>query len=245
MLTSLLQYGDGLVHRLRNWSKALFGKGTLLGIVTVGLFGAVIVGIVWAEEQAQEDPVAPIIKEVDKRCRDERIPMVGPERAVRLAELVRQQKPKLVVECGTAIGYSALWIGRELKKLGQGRLITIEIDEERVADAREYIKRAGLDDVVEVRHGDARELVKQITEPVDFLFLDCGYENYYPCLMGIKDRLRPGAIVVADNVGIGERGMRDYLKYVRQHFKSTTEWFDVDLPWAKRDAMEVSIVPEK
>lgn len=196
-------------------------------------------------QQEEEDIVEKIIREVDKRCRQEGIPMVGPEKAARLAELVRQHKPKLVVECGTAVGYSALWIGRELKKLGQGRLITIEIDEERVADARDYIRRAGLADVVEVRHGDARELVKAIDEPVDFLFLDCGYGNYYPCLMGIKDRLRPGAIVVADNVGIGERGMRDYLEYVRQHFKSTTEWFDVDLPWTKRDAMEVSIVPEK
>jgi predicted O-methyltransferase YrrM len=192
---------------------------------------------------SSEDPIEVIIREVEKRCREESIPMIGREKAVRLAELVRQQKPRLIVECGTAIGYSALWMARELKNLGQGKLITIEIDEERAQAAAEYIRRAGLEKIVEVRIGDARELVKQITEPVDFLFLDCGYGNYYPCLMGIRDRLRPGAMVVADNVAIGERAMRDYLEYVRTHFKSSTEWFDIDLPWVKRDAIEVSIVP--
>ncbi len=202
-------------------------------------------GLSLACAEEKEDPIERVINEVEKRCREERIPMIGREKALRLAELVRQQKPKLIVEAGTAIGYSALWMGRELKKLGEGRLITIEIDPERVQAARDYIRQAGLEGIVEVWLGDARELVKEIRQPVDFLFLDCGYSNYYPCLMGIKDQLRPGAMVVADNVGIGEKGMRDYLQYVRQHYKSTTEWFDIDLPWVKRDAMEISIVPEK
>ena len=231
------------------------GRASFRGVLLVGglmvLWG--IMGSNWNIQAGQtegapqatagEDPVEAVIREVEKRCVDERIPMIGREKAIRLAELVRQHKPKLIVECGTAIGYSALWMARELSRLGEGKLITIEIDPERANDAAEYIRRAGLEKFVEVRIGDARELVKEIKDPVDFLFIDCGYQNYYPCLMGIRDRLKPGAVVVADNVAIGERGMRDYLQYVRQHFKSTTEWFDIDLPWVKRDAMEVSIVP--
>lgn len=231
------------------------GRASFRGVLLVGglmvLWG--IMGSNWniragqtegaPQATAGEDPVEAVIREVEKRCVEERIPMIGREKAIRLAELVRQHKPKLIVECGTAIGYSALWMARELSRLGEGKLITIEIDPERANDAAEYIRRAGLEKFVEVRIGDARELVKEIKEPVDFLFIDCGYQNYYPCLMGIRDRLKPGAVVVADNVAIGERGMRDYLQYVRQHFKSTTEWFDIDLPWVKRDAMEVSIVP--
>jgi len=84
-----------------------------------------------------------------------------------------------------------------------------------------------------------------VKEPVDFLFIDCGARNYWPCLEGIKDRLTPGAVVVADNAGISAAGMRDYLQFVRKHFTSRTEWFDTELPWADRDAMEVSIVPEQ
>ena len=59
------------------------------------------------------------------------------------AALVRQRRPKRVVECGTAIGYSGLWIARELKALGEGKLITIEIDPNRVHEAEENFRRAG------------------------------------------------------------------------------------------------------
>ena len=93
--------------------------------------------------------------------------------------------------------------------------------------------------------GDARKLVREITGPVDFLFIDCDYSNYRPCLAGIEDRLTNGAVVVADNVGIGAAGMRDYLNHVRSKYGSKTEWFDIDLPWGKRDAMEVTIVKKK
>ncbi len=193
----------------------------------------------------QPDRIQEVIDKVERICLDEAVPMVGRVKAVRLAELVREHKPRLIVECGTAIGYSTLWMAQELKQLGCGKIISIEILPERVERAREFLRQAGLEEFAEVRLGDARELVKQIEGPVDFLFLDCGYQNYYPCLAGIKDRLAPGAVVVADNVGIGERGMRDYLEFVRKHYKSRTEWFDVTLPWVARDAMEISVVPEK
>jgi predicted O-methyltransferase YrrM len=189
--------------------------------------------------------VQPVIDEADKLCRDQTVYMIGPEKAKRLAELVRQKKPKLVVECGTAIGYSGLWIARELKAAGQGKLITLELDEERVKRARANFEKAELADVVEVRLGDARELVRKIEGPVDFLFIDCNYGNYHPCLRGIEKRLAPGAVVVADNVGIGASGMKDYLDHVRSKYRSKTEWFDIDLPWGKRDAMEITIIGAK
>ena len=111
----------------------------------------------------------------------------------KLTELVRRKKPKLVVECGTAIGYSGLWIARELKASGQGKLITIEIDEDRVKQARANFEKAGLADVVEVRLGDARQLVGKIKDPIDFLFIDCNYSNYHPCFQGAEKQLAPGA----------------------------------------------------
>lgn len=206
-----------------------------------------------AAEKASEQPEAKVdlaqvervIERVDRECRQRGVPMIGPEKARRLAELVRQKKPELVVEAGTAIGYSGLWIARELKAQGRGKLITIEIDPRTAKEAEANFREAGLADVVEVRVGDARKICKEIQQPVDFLFLDCGYANYMPCLEAIEKRLRPGAIIVADNAGVGASGMADYLKYVRQKYQSRTEWFDLDLPWAKRDAMEISVVPEK
>ena len=94
-----------------------------------------------------------------------------------------------------------------------------------------------------VKVGDARKVVKEIKGPIDFVFIDCGYSNYYACLKGLQKELSGGATIVADNVGVGPGGMKEYLDEVRSKYKSKTEWFDVNLPWGKRDAMEVSVVP--
>lgn len=190
-----------------------------------------------------DDPAQAVIDKVENACIQRTVCMIGRKKAERLAELVRRAKPRVVVECGTAIGYSGLWIARELKAAGRGKLVTIEISPQRAREAEANFRKAGLDEYVTVKVGDARKVVKEIEGSVDFVFIDCGYPNYYPCLMGLQDKLGGGAVVVADNAGIGARGMDDYLKHVRSKYQSRTEWFDVELPWALRDAMEVSIVP--
>lgn len=194
---------------------------------------------------AADRKVQSVIDEVDRFCREHTVYMIGPAKAKRLAELVREKKPELVVECGTAIGYSGLWIARELKAAGRGKLITIEIDEGRVQQARANFEKAGLADIVEVRRGDARELAGKIQGPVDFLFIDCNYSNYRPCFQAIEKQLAAEAVVVADNVGIGAAGMKDYLDHVRSRYESKTEWFEIDLPWGKRDAMEITRIVSK
>jgi predicted O-methyltransferase YrrM len=181
-----------------------------------------------------------VLAEVDRQCRERTVYMIGPEKAARLAELVRQQKPKTVVECGTALGYSGLCIARELQALGSGKLLTIDIDADRAREAEDHFLSAGMADWIEVRIGDARDLLKQLTGPIDFLFLDCNFENYHPCFLAARDNLADGALVVADNVGVGADDMADYLNLVRSRYASQTEWFDLDLPWHKRDAMEVT-----
>ncbi len=188
------------------------------------------------------DPIQAIIDELDKECRRRPVFMLGPEKATRLAELVRQKKPEVVVECGTAIGYSGLWIARELKQMGRGKLITIEIDPQRAQEAQRNFHRAGVAEYVTVRVGDARVVARELAGPVDFVLLDCGYENYYPVFVALEPKLRPGAVVVADNVGLGAGAMGDYLKRVRSKYRSRTESFEVNLPWARRDAMEVTVI---
>jgi len=229
-----------------------FAKYIVLVTLGFALFGA---SAATAEETAapakrkpvytKDKKVQAVIDEVDKQCRKQNIYMVGPEKAARLAELVRQKKPKRVVECGTAVGYSGLWIARELKAAGGGKLITIEISPRRAKEAADNFKRAGLEDFVEVRVGDARKLAAAVKGPIDFVFIDCGASNYYPCLVGVQGNLADGAVLVADNAGISAGGMGDYFKAVRSRYDSHTEWFQIDLPWAKRDALEISIVKPK
>lgn len=185
-----------------------------------------------------------VIDQVEKECLKgpDYVRMIGPVKAKRLAELVRQAKPRLVVECGTAIGYSGLWVARELKAAGKGKLITIEIDPQVAKKAESNFRKAGLADIVTVKVGDARKLVKEIEGPIDFAFIDCNAPNYLPCLRGLEKNLAPGATVVADNAGISAGQLRDYFKLVRSKYQSRTEWFDVNLPWYRRDAMEVTVI---
>jgi predicted O-methyltransferase YrrM len=129
-----------------------------------------------------------------------------------------------------------------LRELGRGRLVTIEMEPDRAAEAGRNFQRAEVAHLVTQMVGDAREEIAKVLAPVDFLFLDGGFVNYYPCLMKALDKLRVGSILVADNAGIGAKEMADYLEYVRGHYQSSTEWFDTDLAWNPRDAMEISVV---
>ena len=182
-----------------------------------------------------------VLQEVDKRCREEGIPMLGPEKAEFLTTLVEKAKPSLIVECGTAIGYSGLWMLEKLKVAGKGRLITVEIEPDRAREAQGHFNRAGFGDLVDSRIGNAIDVLRTITDPVDFLLLDNNFSNYFPCFQSIEPRLVDGATVVADNVGIGADSMADYLEHVRSRYDCQTCWFDTELPWVKRDAMEITI----
>src|SRR5947209_1732690 len=86
-----------------------------------------------------------VLAEVDAKCRERSIPMLGPQKAARLVELVREAKPDRVVEVGTAIGYSGLCVADTVRSLGKGHLVTIELDPARAAEAAGYFRRAAVD----------------------------------------------------------------------------------------------------
>jgi predicted O-methyltransferase YrrM len=182
-----------------------------------------------------------VLAEVDAECRKLSIPMLGPQKATRLAELIRETRPQLVVEVGTAIGYSGLWIAGVLRELNQGRLITLEMDPDRARQAGQYFERAGVSRFITQLVGDARERIAEVRGPIDLLFLDGGFANYYQCFVNCRDQLRDGALLVADNAAIGAAEMADYLELVRNKYASRMEWFETDLAWNPRDAMEISV----
>jgi predicted O-methyltransferase YrrM len=182
-----------------------------------------------------------VLQEVDNRCRERHIPMLGREKAKFLADLIEQVEPSFIVECGTAIGYSGLWIASRLQSIGKGRLITIEIDANRARDAQKNFTLAGLSERIDSRIGDAAEVLKTIDDPINFLLLDNAFGNYFSSFQAIESRLTDGATVIADNAGIGASAMADYLDFVRSRYESETHWFEIDLPWVEQDAMEVTI----
>lgn len=181
-----------------------------------------------------------VIQEVEEQCREERVPMLGPDKAKLLASCIEEAKPSLIVECGTAIGYSGLWICRVLKTLGSGKLITVEIEDANAQRARANFERAGVADLVDSRIGDAAEVLKTIEDSVDFLFLDNNKDGYFACFQAIESRLTNPATIVADNVSRVEQ-MADYLEHVRSNYESETHWFESRRRRGRRDGMEVSI----
>jgi predicted O-methyltransferase YrrM len=181
------------------------------------------------------------VQETEERCRMHSIYMLGPEKAGFLRDLVVQTRPQFVVECGTAIGYSGLHIAGALSENGTGKLVTIEIDQDRSMQAKSTFGKAGLGHIVETLVGDAAVQLRTIEREVDFLFLDNEYGNYYRCFRAIEGRLSDGAVIVADNVLIGAYAMEDYLSLVRDRYESKTHYFETNLPWVSRDAMEVTV----
>ncbi len=112
--------------------------------------------------------------------------------------LAENAKAKNVVEIGTGTGYSALWLCLGLKTTG-GKLITHEIEHKQVLLAKANFKRAGVEDLVTVVEGDARDTVAQLKEPIDILFMDAEGDNL-EYLNQLLPLVRPGGLILADNM---------------------------------------------
>jgi predicted O-methyltransferase YrrM len=129
--------------------------------------------------------------------------------------LLRATGAKTVVEFGTSFGISTIYLAAAMRDNGGGQVIGSEIEPDKAAKAREHLAEAGLADLVDVRLGDARETLKELPEPVDFLLLDGWKDLYVPILELVKPRLRPGAIIAADNIFTFKRTLRPYVDYVQ------------------------------
>src|ERR1700689_3711658 len=137
---------------------------------------------------------------------------VSPETGRLLYMLARSSGARAIVEFGTSFGISTLHLAAALKDNGGGRLIGSEFEPSKGARARDNLRAGGVIDLVEIREGDALEtLSADLPETIDLVLLD-GAKSLYPEILGLLEgRLRPGALVVADNADMSP----DYLKRVR------------------------------
>ncbi|WCM29440.1 class I SAM-dependent methyltransferase [Sphingomonas sp. QA11] len=125
--------------------------------------------------------------------------------------LARAGNARSIVEFGTSFGLSTLHLAAALRDNGGGRLITSEFEPSKLARARENLAAGGLSDLVEFREGDALEtLASDLPETVDLLLLDGAKSLYMDVLALVESRLRPGAVIIADNTDY----CPDYLERV-------------------------------
>jgi len=143
--------------------------------------------------------------------------------------LARSAGARTIVEFGTSFGISTLHLAAALRDNGGGRLITSEFEPSKVARARKNLTDAGLIDLVEIRVGDALKTLRvDLPETIDLLLLD-GAKPLYPEILSlVEGRLRPGALIVADNADSSP----EYLERVRSPaagYMSTPFAEDVEL----------------
>ncbi|MCC7418204.1 MAG: O-methyltransferase [Acidobacteria bacterium] len=128
----------------------------------------------------------------------EHLPLINAEVGALLRVLTAACGARRVLEVGTAIGYSTIWIAGALPP--DGLLITMETSEERARRARANVERAGLSGRVSVMIGDAERLIAKVAGPFDLIFQDCDKKLYGPMLDRLVELLRPGGLLVTDNV---------------------------------------------
>ena len=138
-----------------------------------------------------------IMKEMEELAEREGIPIVHWETGRFLAALVRALDPALVLEVGTAIGYSTLHMAEQL---GSGRIVTIERDPERARQATDFLSRAGVADKVEIVEADATDAIAELPGPFDLLFLDASKDEYAEYLRMAEPKASERALLVVDNL---------------------------------------------
>jgi len=137
---------------------------------------------------------------------------VSRETGLLLYMLARSCDARTIVEFGTSFGISTLYLAAALRDNGGGVLITSEFEPSKIERARGNLTAGGLIDLVEIRQGDALQTLSvDLPETIDLLLLD-GAKALYPEILGlVESRLRPGALIVADNADYSP----DYLARVR------------------------------
>lgn len=135
---------------------------------------------------------------------------VSPSYGRFLYGIARACKATRIVEFGTSMGISTIYLAAAVRDNGGGQVIGSELESAKVERARAHIEAAGLADLVDIRPGDALETLKHIGTGIDLALIDGAWSLYLPVLRLIEPCLRPGAVVLAENAFA-----EDYLEYVR------------------------------
>ncbi|HEX3015932.1 MAG TPA: class I SAM-dependent methyltransferase, partial [Desulfobacteria bacterium] len=118
-----------------------------------------------------------LMREMETQALQETIPVVTPAVGNFLALLVQMSQPRNLLEIGTAIGYSTLWLARAAAGYG-GKIVTIDLNQDRLHRAEAYFTRAGFAGQIEAIGGDARKILPNLTDTFDFVFLDAAKGEY-------------------------------------------------------------------
>lgn len=139
-----------------------------------------------------------ILDTIEKEALDSYVPIIRKEMQSFLKLLLAMQKPKRILEVGTAVGFSAILMAEYNPY--DCEIVTIENYEKRIPIARENFVRAGKDNQITLIEGDATEVLKTLEEPFDMIFMDAAKGQYINFMPDILRLLKKDGVLVSDNV---------------------------------------------
>lgn len=169
------------------------------------------------------------LEKIKQKALQEHIPIIMDDTLEVVDKILTEIKPKRILEIGTAVGYSAICFSEYLQP--GGKIDTIERDEERIAEARENIKKVEVEDKINIFSGDAVEILPTLNEKYDVVFIDAAKGKYPFFLKEALRMINENGVILADNILYKGYVMSDYNKHkqrtavrnLREYIKEVTE----------------------
>ena len=174
------------------------------------------------------------LQKIKEYALERHIPIIMDDTLEVIDEILTKKKPEKILEIGTEVGYSAMCFSEYLVQ--GGRIDTIERDEQRVLEAKENIKKVGVEEKIKIYEGDAVEILPTLNEQYDVVFIDAAKGKYPFFLEQALRMLKPDGVILADNILYKGYVMSDYNKHkqrtavthLRQYIKEITENPDLE-----------------
>ena len=169
------------------------------------------------------------LKIVKEKALENHIPIIMDGTLEKIEEILKEEKPKRILEIGTAVGYSATMFA---KYTDEDCIIdTIEIDEERAKEAKENIEKIGVTDRINIMVGNAVDILPTISQEYDIVFIDAAKGKYPVFLENAIRLIKNGGLILADNILYKGYVMSDYnkhkqrtaVRHLREYIQEITE----------------------
>lgn len=151
------------------------------------------------------------LEKIKQKALEGHVPIIMDDTLQVIAKILEEQKPNKLLEIGTAVGYSAICFSEYLNE--SGSIDTIERDTERVKEAKENIKKAEVEEKINIYEGDAVEILPTLNDKYDVVFIDAA-KGKYPFFLNQALRLvKKGGVIIADNILYKGYVMSDYNEH--------------------------------
>jgi predicted O-methyltransferase YrrM len=183
----------------------------------------------------------PVLRDIARSGAERDLPLVDAEVGALLRVLATAVGATRILEIGTAIGYSGIWLAGALPATGM--LLTMEMDPQRAREARENFSRAKLAERVNVMVGDAQRMLAKVSGPFDLIFQDGDKRQYVPMLDRLAGLLRSGGLLVTDNVLWDGEVVPDFVKPPQRDPEDTRAIIEYNQRLTRHPQLITAIVP--